>query len=140
MFFACYLAAPWFTQEQMTMIQKIEYILMGKHNLSVYSPRKVLNLIDDSDAELRHLVFNTNLMAISASEFVFAITNGKDMGTIWECGYAYAIGKPIVYYAEGLEGGFNVMLAESGLKVLTSVDELLACDLEMPEVYKGTVE
>ena len=56
---------------------------------------------------------------------VFAVTDGKDMGTIWEAGYAYGIDKPVLYYAETLGNNqFNLMLAESGKDVFLSQDEV----------------
>ena len=46
---------------------------------------------------------------------IFAITDGKDMGTIWEAGFSYASKKPIIYFAEHLNGRpFNLMLAKTG--------------------------
>ena len=47
-----------------------------------------------------------------------AITDEKDIGTIWEAGYAYGIGKEVVYYAETLGNNpFNIMLSESGVGI-----------------------
>ena len=47
------------------------------------------------------------------------------MGTIWEAGYAYGIGKPVIYFAETLgDNQFNLMLAQSGRDVFTSQDEV----------------
>ena len=53
-------------------------------------------------------------------------TRDKDIGTIWEAGYAYALDKPIIYFCAGLPEGakFNLMLARSGIKVCTSFEQL----------------
>ena len=53
-------------------------------------------------------------------------TRDKDIGTIWEAGYAYSFNKPIVYFCAGLSEGakFNLMLARSGIKVCTSFEQL----------------
>ena len=53
-------------------------------------------------------------------------TRDKDIGTIWEAGYAFAFDKPIVYFCAGLPEGakFNLMLARSGIKVCTSFEQL----------------
>ena len=53
-------------------------------------------------------------------------TRDKDIGTIWEAGYAFAHKRPIVYFCAGLPEGakFNLMLARSGIKVCTSFEEL----------------
>ena len=55
-----------------------------------------------------------------------AITDEKDIGTIWEAGYAYGIGKEIVYYAETLGNNpFNVMLGKSGIGIFTNHNDLI---------------
>ena len=53
-------------------------------------------------------------------------TRDKDIGTIWEAGYAFAFKKPIIYFCAGLPEGakFNLMLARSGIKVCTSFEQL----------------
>ena len=53
-------------------------------------------------------------------------TRDKDIGTIWEAGFAFANEVPIVYFCAGLPAGakFNLMLARSGIKVCTSFEEL----------------
>ena len=53
-------------------------------------------------------------------------TRDKDIGTIWEAGFAYANNVPIIYFCQGLPPGakFNLMLARSGVKVCTSYEEL----------------
>ena len=53
-------------------------------------------------------------------------TRDKDIGTIWEAGYAHANEIPIVYFCQGLPEGakFNLMLARSGVKVCTSFEQL----------------
>ena len=53
-------------------------------------------------------------------------TRDKDIGTIWEAGYAFANNVPIVYFCAGLPEGakFNLMLARSGIKVCTSFSQL----------------
>jgi len=53
-------------------------------------------------------------------------THGKDMGSIFEAGYFKALDKPIVYFCVGLPEGasFNLMLAQSGVTVCTSKDQL----------------
>jgi hypothetical protein len=54
-----------------------------------------------------------------------AVTDYKDVGTIFECGYAYRSGKSIIYFAETLgDKPFNLMLAESGTIIIRSTSEL----------------
>ena len=60
------------------------------------------------------------------SNFLLVNTRDKDIGTIWEAGFAFAHQKPIVYFCAGLPEGakFNLMLARSGVKVCTSFEDL----------------
>ena len=91
-------------------------------------------------------MFNDNCNAIKSSRAVFAVTDGKDVGTIWEAGYAHGIGKPVVYYAETLgDNLFNLMLAQSGNEVFTSQNEvtygaLIDAILGFKKPYKGAIE
>ena len=49
------------------------------------------------------------------ADIIVAIYDGKDTGTIWETGFAYASKKPIIYYSETLgDRPFNLMLARTG--------------------------
>ena len=61
--------------------------------------------------------FSGNLHHIETADFLIVNTRDKDIGTIWEAGYAYANEVPIVYFCAGLPEGakFNLMLARSGI-------------------------
>lgn len=113
--YKCYLASPFFNDEQIAREIKLR-MKLRQLDFDVYAPKEngVLNIKSSNDDQEK--IFKDNIDAINQCDFVFAITDGKDIGTIWETGYAYAIGKPIVYYAETLGlNPFNVMLARSGV-------------------------
>ena len=76
--------------------------------------------------ETQDATFAGNLHHIETADFLIVNTRDKDIGTIWEAGYAYAKNVPIVYFCQGLPPGakFNLMLARSGIKVCTSYAEL----------------
>jgi len=100
------------------------------------------------------------LKHLKQADFLLANTRNFDAGTIQECGYfrgwndaeiAFAGGfkKPIVYFCATLPPGakFNLMLAESGVKVCTSLEELddyLSRCVEAGEIleepYDGSIE
>lgn len=110
-----YLASPFFRPEQ---IERVEFIETTLENCgyTVFSPRKEFVVKPNATSEDRKKGFTGNCEAIDKSDFVLAVTDGKDMGTIWEAGYAFAKDKPILYFAETLgNNDFNLMLAESGL-------------------------
>lgn len=119
-----YLASPWFNDEQFERCEWLRDTLIDL-GFNVFSPKDENLVIPDADLDWREQAFKGNINAINDCSFLIAITNGKDMGTIFECGHAYSIGKPIVYFAEGLNGQFNLMLAQSGKHVITSREQLV---------------
>ena len=69
------------------------------------------------------------------------MTDGKDMGTIWEAGYAFGINKPIIYFAETLGNGqFNLMLARSGNVVYQDMADISADEIISAIENAATVE
>ena len=115
-----YLASPFFNPEQVERMNKVLNILR-RYNYKVYAPMEHGVVKADDTKEFANLVFKENCRAINNSLKVIAITDGKDMGTIWEAGYAYGRGIPVVYYAETLgDNPFNLMLAESGIGIYKS--------------------
>lgn len=121
-----YSANPWFTEEQMERSEYIRTTLL-KLGFNVYDPKSEGLVKPSSSVDWRKEVFNHNVKAIEQADFILAVTDGKDMGVCFETGYAYGCGTPIVYFAETLgHNKFNLMLAQSGIAVLTSRDELEA--------------
>lgn len=113
--YTVYLASPFFRPEQIERIEFIENTLEDC-GYTVFSPRKEFVVKPNATSEDRKKGFTGNCEAIDKADFVLAVTDGKDMGTIWEAGYAFAKNKPILYFAETLgNNDFNLMLAESGL-------------------------
>lgn len=139
-----YFASPFFTPEQ---IEREERLIshLRSYGYSVFSPRESCHLDAKASQESRVKVFNDNCEAIRNSAAVFAITDGKDMGTIWEAGYAYGIKRPILYYAETLgDNQFNLMLAQSGKGVFRRLDEVTPCNIDVALLstieYEGDIE
>ena len=141
-----YFTGPWFNPDQAEEHSRIYELI--NDNFDVFNP-KLAAIVDtsmSSDKMVNVLLGNIN--AINESQLVVAITDRKDMGTIWETGYAYASKKPIIYYCETLGNNpFNLMLAKTG-KVARNEQELL--DLlnddeswyfhNYQEHYKGEIE
>lgn len=128
-----YFASPWFNPEQAEREERVKGKLRSL-GFNVFSPKDNCNLSPISDEEIRKEVFDANVYNIVTCDIVFAITDGKDMGTIWEAGFACGLNylRPndnqikIVYYCEtlGPNGQFNLMLAQSGDIVITKFDDL----------------
>lgn len=122
-----YIAAPFFNDEQNAIVDDVEG-LMEELQLSNFSPRRDNQLEPGAfhDATKRRLAFETNVRKIDECTHIVVIPHNKDMGTVFEAGYAYKSHVPILYYAPFLdpELPFNLMLAESGIAVLYTKEEL----------------
>lgn len=140
-----YFASPFFTPEQVEREERMIAHLRGL-GFRVFSPKEACHLDAKASQQSREEVFKANCNAIQKSRAVFAVTDGKDMGTIWEAGYAYGINKPIVYFAETLGNNkFNLMLAQSGKDVYQEQKEVTYGSLidslsGVVRKYRGDIE
>jgi nucleoside 2-deoxyribosyltransferase len=111
-----YLAGPLFTLAEQTFNAALARFLESK-GFAVWLPQ---------EHELRRntarSIFRMDVAALDWADMVVACMDGPDpdSGTAWECGYAYASGKPIVCYRTDFrisgdtEGApYNLMLTES---------------------------
>ena len=137
----CYIAAPFFNPDQTTRVALVE-MLLEKHGLTYFSPRKQSAIGPISSPEVRQQTFQINIDNIENAEFVIAITDGKDMGTIFEAGHAFANDIPIIYVAFtlGKDGMFNLMLSESGVAATKTIEELEQALLGEKIYYEGLIE
>lgn len=119
-----YLASPFFTKEQIEREEKVKNELRNA-GFTVYAPREHGVVGSLADRFFVTKIFDSNVKAINDSKMVLSITDGKDMGTVWESGYAYANKIPIVYYAETLgDNSFNIMLSESAIGICKNIEQL----------------
>jgi len=121
-----YLAAGWFNPTQAAELDRLEEVCDTRDWIDLASPRRIFVCPPDAPKEAQDATFDGNLHHIKTANFLIVNTRDKDIGTIWEAGYAYANNVPIVYFCAGLSKGakFNLMLARSGAKVCTSFEEL----------------
>ena len=121
-----YLASGWFNPTQAAELTRLEEICDSREWIDLASPRRIFVCPPDAPKETQDATFEGNLHHIKTADFLIVNTRDKDIGTIWEAGYAYAHKRPIVYFCAGLPEGakFNLMLARSGIKVCTSFEEL----------------
>ena len=122
-----YLASGWFNPTQAAELDRLEEIFDNRASFfNLASPRRIFVCPPGAPKEVQDETFYGNLRHIQQSDFLLVNTRDKDIGTIWEAGYAHAYGKPIVYFCAGLPEGakFNLMLARSGIKVCTSFEQL----------------
>ena len=122
-----YLASGWFNPIQAEELTNLENIFDSRSDhFELASPRRIFVCPPNAPKEVQDETFNGNLHHIETADFLLVNTRDKDIGTIWEAGYAFAFKKPIIYFCAGLPEGakFNLMLARSGIKVCTSFEEL----------------
>ena len=135
-----YVAGPFFNEEELELIMETERILESR-GLEFYCPR----LHDDLEHEYMsqewsRATFELDRDAIDRSSIVLAVYHGNysDTGTAWECGYAYAKGKPVVVVHAG--DSSNLMIHESAIANI-SIEELKTYDFQkLEEVrYSGKI-
>ena len=121
-----YLASGWFSPTQAEELTRLEEICDSREWVDLASPRRIFVCPPDAPKETQDATFDGNLYHIKTADFLIVNTRDKDIGTIWEAGYAYANEVPIVYFCQGLPAGakFNLMLARSGVKVCTSYEQM----------------
>ena len=122
-----YLASGWFNPVQDAELTQLEKIFDDRsEHFELASPRRIFVCPPNAPKEVQDETFEGNLHHIKTADFLLVTTRDKDIGTIWEAGYAFAFDRPIVYFCAGLPAGakFNLMLARSGIKVCTSFEEL----------------
>jgi nucleoside 2-deoxyribosyltransferase len=100
-----YLASGFFTEKQYKAVERAEKFLRSK-GFEVFSPREhQFEDIPFGTKEWRAAVFDNDVNHILWADFVFAILDEKmDEGTLWELGYAFAHGKPIVLFNDSTNG------------------------------------
>lgn len=93
-----YLSSPFFNDNELEYYQKALTILRNK-NLNVYAPKENQISKDNmSKEEWAKETFIKDANAIVDSKAVVMLYYGaySDSGTSWECGYAYAVGIPVI--------------------------------------------
>lgn len=122
-----YLASGWFNPVQADELSTLEALFDNRSDhFELASPRRIFVCPPNAPKSVQDETFEGNLHHIKTADFLVVNTRDKDIGTIWEAGYAFANDVPIVYFCAGLPEGakFNLMLARSGIKVCTSFSQL----------------
>ena len=139
-----YIAAPFFNPQQLETVEKIK-LLLDEIGISYFSPKD--ECMFEKGVTKPKDILEMNVDAIKKCDCMIAVTEGKDMGTLFECGYAHAIEQDIIYFWENdnPELKFNLMLSASGYAVAQNYGELegsLVClDLgEEASEFEGELE
>ena len=112
-----YLAAPFFTQDQIDTVSYLERVIRADVDYSLYSPRDDGVLKDMGPAERKaslRRTFEKNCREILRSDLMIAVIDSKDTGTVWEMGFARAFRHvKIVTYTSSMLQKINVMLRQA---------------------------
>ena len=115
-----YLAGPLFTKAEQDFNKRLADDIKDK-GFKVFLPQEECKSKKEKD------IFLKCKKGLDSSDVILAIMDGADAdsGTCWECGYAYAIKKPIIalrtdFRQSGDTGGFNAMIYYSASKLITS--------------------
>lgn len=85
---------------------------LRSHGLSVFSPLHDVGYGSASE------VVPADIKGIESSDVVFAILDGLDTGTVFEIGYARALGKPVIAFVQN-EAEVNLkMLVGTGCEIV----------------------
>lgn len=114
-----YIASGWFNKQQQDDVEGIKKTL-EKLDIKYYSPKDHNLCSPDAPMHKKMEVVKENIHKLNQVDLVIVNTRDKDMGTIFEAGYAHCLSVPIIYYCQGLKGQFNLMLAQTGRAVATS--------------------
>lgn len=146
-----YLASGWFDENQSKDEIKL-YELLIKYGFDVFRPRTSNDVTTTKikDFVTKVKAFQNDATKINLCDFVVAIITWRDSGTVWECGYAYKTGKPILIIDTlQLKKHPNLMLgmcAKLGYemtwpKVSKKLKKIAETkDLDFEDYYKGGLE
>ena len=143
-----YLASGWFSPEWLEEVENIKEVF-DTYQVRYFSPKDENLCQPDAEGSVQDQIFKGNIKHLHESDWMLCNTRNKDMGSIFEAGYMNSLGKPIVYFCDGLPKGaqFNLMLAASGIKVCRSLEELndyikrsVLEDTLLIERYQGEIE
>lgn len=127
-----YIASGFFNDRQKMDLELIKKAL-EMAGISYFSPMDANLALPDDSQEKRKMIFDVNVDEIAKSDLIIANTRDKDMGTIFEAGFAYATSVPIIYFwsqsgrpETSKKPLFNLMLAESGIAVTENYIDLIS--------------
>jgi nucleoside 2-deoxyribosyltransferase len=125
-----YLAAPLFSEAERDYNERIAELLRDIF-FDVYLPQDVGDDTSSRTLAQHKRVYTKNVESLSSADIVVAIIDGADAdsGTVWEMGYAKALGKPVIalrtdFRNIGQHERVNLMLEQSSV-VVGSKEDLL---------------
>lgn len=122
-----YIAAPFFTPEQLDLVKDVEHLIDRTENLMYYSPRfdgVLKNMTPEQRVAAGPKLFKLNVRMIRECDSVLALKDYSDTGTTWETGFAYGIGQFVFGYGSDRNKPLNIMVAQCFNCVVYGPDQL----------------
>lgn len=114
-----YLASGWFNPEQKKQMEEMYAVLnmlRQSGQIKLFAPffdGIVLDPKNDPDWKSKtKAVWDLDIKELSSSDLVVVATQDHDVGTIFEAGFASALGIPLLCYNSKPELGLNLMLSQ----------------------------
>ena len=120
-----YIAAPFFNKTQIEKVEVVKEMLLAK-GFTFFSPKDDCLFENDKGMD-SEAIFTTNIDEIDKCDGIIIITDDRDVGTMFEAGYAYGSGVYNRIYAwidHDKDANFNLMLAHSADAVALGYKEL----------------
>lgn len=134
-----YLAGGWFTPEQDEQHTRIYNLIKDKFD--VFNPRIEGEIDNGTSNDKMSSILIGNIEGIQNADLTVVLYDYRDTGTIWEAGFSYASKKPIIYFAEHLNGRpFNLMLAKTGRFAANEQDLIKLLNDESSWTFKNVYD
>lgn len=121
-----YIAGGFFTEKQLKRVIEVEEILTDE-KIEYHSPRSVGVLKSMTRKERLNSmkgIYDSNIDEMNRSTHMIALLSDRDTGTIFEFGYMYGCGKPVVMLSDDISF-VSVMLAMGATSICTNKKKLL---------------
>ncbi len=115
-----YLASPFFNEKEIQLIDKIKSLL-DSLKIEWFSPKDFL-MYDKAIEGSAKKCFDGNIKAMNECDYMIAIVDGFDPGTLFEMGYF--AGKKIIAFSNIKGRKLNVMLAQASYCFANGINDL----------------
>jgi nucleoside 2-deoxyribosyltransferase len=130
-----YLAGPLFTHGEWSWNQRLSSELK-RRGLDVFLPQeRAREMIEGREPFSPKGLFDTNVKEIQKSDAIVAILDGADpdSGTSWECGFAFALGIPVVGVRTDMRAGGDDPKIPVNLMLSVSCGQFVLAELQNRE-------
>ena len=127
-----YLASPFFNHVELKYVEQAEKILRDR-NFTVFSPREQEIRTDTPNWDNKCFVGDVKAIMDSDAVVVLYHGNYSDSGTAWECGFAYALEKPVFVVHVGGDFETSNLMIHQGCTANLTLNDLATIDFDSVE-------